>query len=199
VDLAARTLPVAGRTHERADAERNRRKILAAAARLVAEGTIEGLSMDRVAAAAGVGVGTVYRRFGDLGGLAHALIDQRERELQAAFLHGPAPLGPGASPDRRIRAFLHALVDRTEEQSALLLMAEMSTPRARFGGAYGVYHRHLAMLITQVRPAADAHFMADALLAPLAANLFVHQRREHAMETSRIKAGLDDLLRGLMP
>jgi AcrR family transcriptional regulator len=54
--------------------------------------------MDAVAAEAGVGKGTLFRRFGDRAGLAVALLDERERDLQAAVLSGPPPLGPGAPP-----------------------------------------------------------------------------------------------------
>lgn len=184
-------------THERADAARNRRRILAAAARLLAERGAAALSMDEVAQAAGVGVGTVYRRFTDRAGLLYALIDQRERDFQAAFLHGPPPLGPGAGPAERLRAFLHALAERTDQQADLLLMAEADSPAARFEASYDLYHRHLAMLIGRLRPEADAAYLADALLAPFAANLFVHQRRARGMTLQRIRAGLDELTAGL--
>lgn len=181
-------------TRERADAARNREKILNAASEIVATRGIEGLTMANVAAASGVGVGTLYRRFDDRSGLAHALIDARERELQHAFIAGPPPLGPGAPPGERIRAFLHALTDRTLAQLDLLLMAETAGAFARFGGAYETYRQHLAMLIGQVRTDVDAAFMADALLAPLAANLVAY--REPGAET--IKSGLDRLLDGLI-
>ncbi|GAA2078321.1 TetR/AcrR family transcriptional regulator [Actinomadura alba] len=196
---ARRELPVVGRPPaERADAAQNRRKILEAASRIVAARGVESLSMDEVAREAGVGVGTVYRRFGDRAGLLYALIDDREREFQETFLHGDPPLGPGAEPLRRIRAFIDALVDRTEAQSTLLVMAEMDSPDARFAdGAYAVYHTHLATLISQARPGTDAHYLADALLAPLAANLFRYQRRARGMDVDRIKTGLDDLITGL--
>lgn len=50
-------------------------------------------------------------------------------------------------------------------------MAESGPPAARFrDGSYGLYHRHLAMLIAETRPKADAAYLADAL-PPLAANL----------------------------
>ncbi|MEU4738945.1 helix-turn-helix domain-containing protein [Actinosynnema sp. NPDC023658] len=181
-------------TRERADAARNRARILAAAADLVTERGIEGLAMAEVAAASGVGVGTLYRRFGDRSGLAHALIDESEREFQAAFLTGPPPVGPGAPPAARLRAFLHALVDRTLAQLDLLLLAETAGPFARFGGAYDAHHHHLALLVAQVRPDVDAAFTADALLAPLAANLV--SRRD--AEAATIKNGLDALLDGLL-
>lgn len=181
-------------TRERADAAKNRAKILAAAADIVAQRGIEGLAMAEVAAASGVGVGTLYRRFGDRSGLAHALIDASEREFQAAFLTGPPPVGPGAPPADRVRAFLHALVDRTLAQLDLLLMAETTGPFARFGGAYDAHHRHLTVLIARARPDVDAAFTADALLAPLAANLVAHR----GVEAAGIKRGLDTLLDGLL-
>jgi hypothetical protein len=36
--------------------------------------------------------------------------------------------------------------------------------------------KHLATLIAEARPDADAHYLTDALLAPLATSLFVYQR-----------------------
>ncbi|MFW6690550.1 TetR/AcrR family transcriptional regulator [Streptomyces sp. MAR4 CNX-425] len=192
-------LPVAGGPPpERADAAQNRRKILAAAAAIVAERGPDALSMDEVARAAGVGVGTVYRRFGDRAGLAYAVIDDREVQFQAAFLTGPPPLGPGAGAPARIRAFLHALVDRTEDQLGLLLVAEMDSADARFTeGSYELYRQHLALLIGRIRPEADVRWLADALLAPLAANLYGYQRRTGGMSVDRVKAGYDGLLAGL--
>ncbi|MGN9782871.1 TetR/AcrR family transcriptional regulator [Nonomuraea sp. ZG12] len=183
---------------ERSDAGRNRAKILAAAAGIVAAQGVQGLSMAEVAAAAGVGVGTLYRRFGDRSGLAYALIDERERAFQSAFIEGPPPLGPGAEPGARVRAFLHALTDRTVAQLDLLLMAETSGTFARFGGAYDAYHAHLAMLLGRLRPELDAACVADALLAPLAAPLLAYRMRECGVGVERIKSALDGLLDGLL-
>ncbi|WP_243712772.1 TetR/AcrR family transcriptional regulator [Actinomadura sp. 6K520] len=194
-----RELPVAGRAPaERADAAHNRRRILRAAAEMIAARGPEAVTMDEVARAAGVGVGTVYRRFGDRARLVYAVIDDREREFQNAFIKGPPPLGPGADPRDRLRAFLRALADRTEEQADLLLMAESDPPEARFrDGSYRLYRRHVAMLLGQIRPDADTAYLADALLAPLAANLFLHQRRTRGMGLDRVKAGLETLAEGL--
>lgn len=60
----------------RADAERNRNRILAAAAELFAADGLEA-SLEGIAAQAGVGIGTVYRRFGDREGLIDALFEER--------------------------------------------------------------------------------------------------------------------------
>src|SRR5918912_696083 len=60
----------------RADAERNRARILAAAAEVFAERGLD-VSLDDVAAHAGVGVGTVYRRFPDKDALIDALFEDK--------------------------------------------------------------------------------------------------------------------------
>lgn len=188
-------LPIAGSGPvERADAARNRQKIVRAAAKLVAAKGIEGLALDDVAVEAGVGVGTVYRRFPDKGALAQALLDENEREFQEAFISGPPPLGPGAPAPQRLEAFLTKYVDRLETHGELLMVAETETPMARFvTGAYRLHHSHLVALISEIEPDVDAHFLADALLAPLAAAQYVYQRR--SMTPEQIKRGLVDLYR----
>lgn len=60
----------------RADAERNRARILAAAAEIFAERGLD-VSLDDIAAHAGVGVGTVYRRFPDKDALIDALFEEK--------------------------------------------------------------------------------------------------------------------------
>jgi AcrR family transcriptional regulator len=60
----------------RRDAERNRQRILQAAGELFAERGL-GVTLDDVARHAGVGVGTVYRRFADKDELIDALFEQR--------------------------------------------------------------------------------------------------------------------------
>ncbi|MBB5118894.1 TetR family transcriptional regulator [Streptomyces eurocidicus] len=191
-------LPLAGKTApERADAARNRRRILDAATRIVARHGVRELTVDLVAGEAGIGVGTIYRRFGDRAGLVFALLDEHERDFQREFMAGPPPLGPGAEPTARIRAFLHALADRGAAQFELVLAAEASAPGARYrSGPYAVHHMHLVTLLTQARPpGTDVRFLADALLAPLSALLMDHQRRVRGMGAQGVKAGLDDLLR----
>ena len=94
-------LPVLGAPVERADAARNRQRIIVAAERLFARDGVACTSMDAIAAEAQVGKGTLFRRFGDRASLALALLDSSERVFQDAFIRGPAPLGPGAPPCER--------------------------------------------------------------------------------------------------
>jgi AcrR family transcriptional regulator len=184
-------LPLAGADRpERADARRNRLKVLAAAERLFAEHGVRAVSLDQIAAAAGVGKGTVFRRFGDRAGLAAALLDERERELQERILTGPPPLGPDAAPADRLVAFLDAYVDLLEVHVELLLDSENAATGARYRvGAYRFWHRHVAILLEQTRPDLDADYTAHALLAPLASDLH-HALRDQGYDVPRIKAGL---------
>jgi AcrR family transcriptional regulator len=190
-----RPLPVIGQPQpERADAARNRQKIVEVAARMIAECGAEELSLDEVARTAGVGVGTVYRRFGDRSGLVYALLDEQERCFQSAFLAGPPPLGPGAPARERITAFLHALVDRLVAQQGLYLLLEKGRKAGGFSGPYRVHHIHLAALLRQAHPHADAAYLADALLAPINARLIAFQREERGMTIDDIKAGVTALV-----
>jgi AcrR family transcriptional regulator len=97
-----------GVVRERADAARNRVRVLTAAERLFSLHGVAAVTMDDVAAAAGVGKGTLYRRFGDKGGLAVALLDSREQALQQQILTGQPALGPGAPPAARLASFIEA-------------------------------------------------------------------------------------------
>jgi AcrR family transcriptional regulator len=152
---------------ERADAARNRAAVLRAAARLFAEHGVAAVSMDQVAAAAGVGKGTVFRRFGDKAGLAAALLDARERELQEAILRGPPPLGPGAEAADRLVAFTGTYLGYLLAHLELVRMSETAAPGARYRiGAYGFWHRHVAVLLIG---APDPGYAAHAFLAALAA------------------------------
>jgi AcrR family transcriptional regulator len=196
-------LPIAGQVPvaERADAVRNRRKILAAAEAVAARDGFAGLTVDAVARTAGVGVGTVYRRFTDRAGLLNAMLHDRELELQEAFLTGPPPLGPGAPAPERIRAFLHALVDRVDVKRELLLSLEAGLARSRDARAapVSVHHAHLAMLLREARPDADAHYLATALLAAVSPTTIDRHQREHEATLADVKAGIDDLLTGVVP
>ena len=123
-------LPVAdgGQPPLRADALRNRERVLCAARRVIERVGAEQLTMEAVAAEAGVGKGTVFRRFGDRSSLLHALLDAEERDLQNALLHGPPPLGPGAPPLDRLYAYGDARLEHLERHSELLAAAATGSP-----------------------------------------------------------------------
>ncbi|MEA2386200.1 MAG: hypothetical protein QOJ22_374 [Thermoleophilaceae bacterium] len=194
--MASQPLPVIGsQAGERADAARNRMKILEAAARLIARDGIEHVSMDMLAEEAGVGKGTIFRRFGDRAGLAHALLDEHERAFQESFIRGEPPLGPGAPPAERLRAFGHAMIELLEAHGDLILAGQSGSPCARFRSPpFRVYRAHVTALLTELDPRIDAEYHADSLLAVLAADQYRHLRQERGMEIERVRAGWDSVV-----
>ncbi|MCU1489830.1 MAG: TetR/AcrR family transcriptional regulator [Acidimicrobiaceae bacterium] len=75
IDIQSTDTPSAG-PKLRADAARNRERVLTAAAKVFADRGLD-VSLDEVARAAGVGVGTVYRRFSDKEALVKALFEDK--------------------------------------------------------------------------------------------------------------------------
>ena len=184
--LPASGLPLLDEAHERADAARNRNAILCAAQRLVSERGAGGVTMDEVACAAGVGKGTLFRRFGDRAGLLRALLDERERAFQEGFIRGAPPLGPGAPARERLIAFGHGRLDLIEAQGDVLAAAEAVAPGERLvHSVYGAHRAHASALLAEAAPAADGDYLADVLLSALGAELILYQRRVLGMPLAR--------------
>ncbi|MEU3711070.1 TetR/AcrR family transcriptional regulator [Streptomyces catenulae] len=167
---------------ERADAARNRRAILEAAERLLAEYPPEQVSMERIAAAAGVGKGTVFHRFGSRAGLMRELMVERAHALREAVTDGPPPLGPGAAPRDRLSAFLDAVVEVVGRNKGLLAALGETATAARDSdedareqhSVYRFWHGHISGLIAEERPDLDAELLAHILLGALRSGPIVH-------------------------
>jgi AcrR family transcriptional regulator len=174
---------------ERADAASNRRRILAAASELFAERGPACVSMQDVAQAAGVGMGTMYRRFGDRAGLTFALLGERHRVFQEELLRGAPPLGPGAPPLERLHAFGRRRLELLDDGEADTLMT-VKADRATLGGPDGAaYRTHLAVLLREAAPQVDVEYAVDTLVMAFDARLHMHLRREREWPLSRIQDG----------
>ncbi|WP_320777456.1 helix-turn-helix domain-containing protein [Streptomyces sp. CRN 30] len=178
----------------RADAARNRVRLLEVAARLAQEHGAANLTMEAVASAAKVGKGTVFRRFGDRTGLLMALLDHHERELQAAFLTGPPPLGPDAPPIERLRAFGVAAVRHERAHRDLYLAAHTDAARRHTSPATLLRLSHLCVLLRRAEVPGDAELLAQTLLGYLDITLVDHLVTRRGMALERVEAGWDDLV-----
>jgi AcrR family transcriptional regulator len=156
------------RRPERADAARNRRLLLAIAREMLAAEGADKLTMDALADRAGLGKGTVFRRFGTRAGIFQALLDDDETDFQRQVLGGPPPLGPGAPPLDRLIAYGRARID--------FLIGHRDIARASLDGRESVpassrspmSHEHIRFLIGQLRlGGADLDVLATQLTAAL--------------------------------
>ena len=194
-------LPVLGsEPHERSDAARNRRKVLEAAGRLFECRGVANVSMEAIAAEAGVGKGTLFRRFGDRASLARSVLEAHELELQEGMIRGPAPLGPGAPPRERLYAFGRAYMDFLERHSELLLAAEYgSAPGLRLvSPVYALYRTHVTLLLQQAGIEQGAEYLADVLLAPLSASTFRYHRDVRGLSVEELGRHYQDLCRRVL-
>ncbi len=162
---------------ERGDAARNRALLLEAARRLVDQRGAEAVTTDDIAAAAGVGKGTLFRRFGSRAGLMVVLLDEDEKTQQQAFLFGPPPLGPGAPPLPRLLAYGRERLKFVDTHRALL--SDISRdPQMRFNAPMMLHHKHIRLLLESAGTSGDLDAQATALLALLDADYVHHERTE---------------------
>lgn len=197
--LPADELPLVGHPRrERADAARNRMALLDAAKRLLPTCGPEGLTMEAVACEAGVGKGTLFRRFGDRASLFHALIDDRERAFQEAFIRGPAPLGPGAAARERLKAFGHSMLELIEEHGALLVESTPGDRALRYSHpVYITYRTHIVALLAELTGERRAPYLADLLLGALDPDLVLHQRKTLGLSRDDLEQGWSQLVESL--
>ncbi|MEV6861536.1 helix-turn-helix domain-containing protein [Streptosporangium subroseum] len=211
--------PMIEERRERADAARNRRAILRATEDLLARHRPEQISMEQVAAAAGVGKGTVFHRFGSRMGLMVALMQERAYALEEAVASAPPPLGPGAPPEERLMAFLDAIVDVVGRNKGLLAAlghAATAAPRPEWkkqgehrseGGdhapgsrddhpVYRFWHGHTSALIAARRPDLDGELLAHILLGSLHSEPVL--RLLERGEATRLAASLRVMAAGML-
>lgn len=193
----------AGQTRsERRDATANRARVLAAARELFAAQGPDATRMNEVARAAGVGAGTLYRRYAHKGELCAALLGENTAAFRgeiAAHLAAPgvAPLDGVAFVFRQIVAF-------NEANAALLgAMVDAASGARRVvvfdGPFYGWLHDTVRGLLTRAVAAGDCApldpvWTADALLAPLAIDLYLHQRHGRGFTPEQIAIAATALL-----
>jgi AcrR family transcriptional regulator len=192
---------------ERRDAAANRILILETAERLFAERGVGSVNMAEIAQAAGVGKGTLYRRFANKGELCLTMLDSQLRTFQDEQLASFRQMMAAGIPYLlQLTEFLKALTRFTERHMPLLI--EVQQHGQTFGNEV-LERPHSWQYITafsllreaaragEISSDADPPVIAEALLAPLGASTYRFQRERLGFTPERIGEGLALLVRGL--
>lgn len=181
---------------ERGDAARNRTLLLDAARRLIAERGAETVTTDDIAAAAGVGKGTLFRRFGSRAGLMIVLLDEDEKAQQQAFMFGPPPLGPGAPALDRLLAYGRARLQFVVAHHGLMSDANRD-PLMRFNEPMMLHLRHIRVLLEDAGTTGDLDAQAHALHALLDVDYVHFQMSERGRTLEQLGEAWDSVARKL--
>jgi polyketide synthase 12 len=185
---------------ERADAARNRRLLLATAREMLAADGADKLTMDGLAERAGLGKGTVFRRFGTRAGIFRALLDDAERAFQELVLTGPPPLGPGAPPLDRLVAYGRARIGFLIENRDIARATLDGSDLIPAGSRTPMSQLHIRVLLGQMDLGpADLDVLAVQLSAALDGPLLLYLSADDLAEPAarsaeRIARGWQDLI-----
>jgi AcrR family transcriptional regulator len=187
---------------QRSDAIRNRAAVLAAAAKLFASGGQPSrVTMDQVAAEAGVGKGTLFRAFGSRAELVQALCAQQTEAIRQAVESGPPPLGPGAAPRARIAALLDALLVMHLDNPHLMLAAEDPSRGTTLYQLpdYQWAYQLLSQLLSDAGAGADNTLLPHILLGAIRAGLINELTASEHVSRKRLRTDLAKLVTMLVP
>ena len=187
---------------ERRDAAESRRKVLDAAKLLFSERGVEAVSMYEIGRKAGVGQGTLYRRYEHKGALCGALLHENiEHFVEEA--RGRLEKDD-ESVLEQLEYLLAGLAQFNEANASLLgAIRDAAGGTRRFAPYHNPFYQWLRATVVVLLERGvkrgqiaelDVEYTPDAVLAPLSIDLYLFQRHELGMEPERITSSLLDLL-----
>ena len=142
---------------------------------MLAEQGPDKITMDGLAERAGLGKGTVFRRFGTRAGIFQALLDDDERDFQERVLFGPPPLGPGATSLDRLIAYGQARIDFLTVHREIARAALDGSQPVPAGSQTPMSRAHIRYLLQEMRlGAAELDVLALQLTAALDGPLLLY-------------------------
>jgi AcrR family transcriptional regulator len=182
--------------HERRDAAENRKRVLEAAQQLFQENGVEAVSMHQIAQAAGVGQGTLYRRYAHKGQLCSDLLAESADRFKDELEHYLGQAAGDTSAVDRLTRVLARLLELMDTKLSLLAaigdacwgdrrIEKFRTP------AYQSLHSTITTLLAEgvdtgeMRPL-DPVFTADMILAALSPDAYQFQRDERGLTPEQI-------------
>jgi polyketide synthase 12 len=157
--------------------------------------------MDGLADRAGLGKGTVFRRFRTRAGIFQALLDDEERDFQQQVISGSPPLGPGAAPLDRLIAYGRARIDFLIRHREIARATLDSREQVPAGSQTPMSRAHIRFLLGEIcLGTADLDVLATQLTAALDGPLLLYLSSAALAEATgqvaeRLGQGWDDLVR----
>lgn len=208
---------------DRRETDLYRERILKAARQLFHEHGLDGVSMYMIARTAGVGQGSLYRRYADIGEIGSDLLrDNTEKLLSGLEALAKAPirqLERGGTDDEgeqaggqdshleNLRSAIAQVVDFTEEHAELLLRikSEFTGKKQLTQFEHPIFERLNGILTDLFRQAvrageireAEPPFMGSALTAILSPDLYLYQQKVHGSTKAEIRRGVLTLVDAL--
>ncbi|HEY9639358.1 MAG TPA: TetR/AcrR family transcriptional regulator [Coleofasciculaceae cyanobacterium] len=184
---------------ERRDAAENRQRILAVSNQLFGERGIENVTMSQIAKAAGIGQGTLYRRYANKGELCIALLKANLPQLRNEVDQYLEQTAASMSKLGQLNSVLERLVNFIEEQLPLLGAIEDAAVKHKRGMQfhnpwYEWMHQTVSGLLNEaiaqdeILPL-NTTFTADAVLATLNIDLYLFQRSDRGFTPEQILQG----------
>ena len=184
---------------ERRDAAENRQRILETARQLFAESGVENVTMHQIAKAAGIGQGTLYRRYINKGDLCFALLRASFAEMRDEVDQSLAKTVDSQSRLAQLDDLLRRLVNFIESQIPLIGVMEAADGAKRKSPfrnpLYEWAHQTVSRLLQEAIAQAeilplDPIYTADALLAALNAEMYLFQRTDRGFTPEQILQGI---------
>ncbi len=170
---------------ERRDAAENRAQILQAARQLFAKQGVEATSMAEIARRAGVGQGTLYRRYADKGELCQDLLKENADEFRTQLDSYVAWADGLALPAlSQLQELLRRLLAFSEQNASLLNAIWLpSYKRKSYDNSFYLYLRNLVRTRLDAAvergecPPMNTELVAELVLAPTTIWFYNHLRR----------------------
>lgn len=207
IPLTLIDVPVGDTRPERADAAANRALVLQTAEQLFTEQGVAAVTMADIAQAAGIGKGTLYRRYASKAELSLALLDEQMAEFQNGMLGDMrAMTARGESYLAQLRHYMTGLVVFADRHSPLLCEVERSglllandhpeLPHLWHSLTVAALLR-AAQRQGEVDAALDVEVVAETLLAAVQVDTLRYQRQVRGFNSERIIDGLNSLIAAL--
>lgn len=181
---------------ERKDALEHKRAILHNAQVLFEKHGVDCVNMHQIAKSAGIGQATLYRRYAHKGEICLDLMQESSSQLCEGI--GLFLIENTGKPVReRLENVLNLMLDFMDDQFSWLSSIQAPTCEGRRSiiyhtPLYETLHNVLCQLLDEIMPNSnravklDSKFMADAVLASMAPDLYAFQRQDRGLSKAEI-------------